>query len=75
MPTSKLTFGRDLRVGDTIDVWWGTHRDTVISLRTIDSPLAALAGARIAEFAVNQRGMTIPADTLYEVFHRRAEAA
>jgi len=54
--------GADLKVGDTIEVWWLPHRDTITGLRPYDGPLNYLwpDGARLAEFALNQCGMTIP---------------
>lgn len=67
---TKLLKGTDLRIGDTVDVWWGVGRDTIVSMRPYTGPLAELAGARVAEFAVNQRGMTIDPGALFEVFHR-----
>lgn len=75
MAKTNLVFGRDLRIGDTVDVWWGTNRDTIVAMRPYAGPLARLAGARIAQFAVNQMGMTLEAGALFEVFHRTAEAA
>lgn len=51
--------GADLRVGDTIEVWWAGNRDTITALRPYTGPLACLQGARLAEFALLKTGMTI----------------
>jgi len=72
---TKLLKGTDLRIGDTVDVWWGTGRDTIVSMRPYAGPLAELAGAKVASFAVNQTGMTIEPGALFEVFHRSGSAA
>jgi hypothetical protein len=56
--------GGDLRVGDTIEVWWSGKRDTITAFRPYNGPLAHLwpAGVRIAEFALCRGGMTIGND-------------
>lgn len=53
--------GAELKVGDTIEVWWAGHRDTITALRPYTGQLAHLfaAGAQLADFAVNRCGMTI----------------
>lgn len=51
--------GADLRVGDTIEVWWAGNRDTITALRPYTGPLACLKGARLADFALLKTGMTI----------------
>lgn len=61
------TKGCDLKAGDTIRIWWKPGRDTIVSLRAYDGPLECLKNARLAEFALNRAGMTIPADDCYEV--------
>jgi hypothetical protein len=65
--------GQDLRVGDTIDIWWPPGKATIIELELYEGPLYCLlkgnaAGEpRIAKFAVSKVGMTIPPGTIYEV--------
>lgn len=51
--------GADLRVGDTIEVWWAGNRDTITALQPYTGPLVCLAGARLADFALLKTGMTI----------------
>lgn len=60
-------FGREIKPGDTIEVWWTPQRDTVISLRPYNGPLAHLFkdGAQLAEFALNKVGMTIDNGDLF----------
>ena len=60
--------GADLRVGDTIKVWWQPGRDTITGLYPYVGRLAHLfpAGALIAAFALNPNGMTIDKAGMYE---------
>lgn len=59
----RRVLGRDLKVGDTIEVWWSPRRDTILSLRPYTGRLTCFkAGAKLAEFALNQTGMTIEND-------------
>lgn len=61
MKDDKTITGVDLRVGDTIEVWWNPKRDTITSLRPYNGPLAHLFkdGVSLAEFAILKSGMTI----------------
>lgn len=61
--------GSELQVGDTIEVWWQPHRDTITELRRYDGPLAYLfpKGAKIATFALLKGGMTIENDEYFEL--------
>ena len=60
--------GADLKVGDTIRVWWGIGRDTIIDLRPYSGPLTCFSnGAFLAEFALNPVGMTIESDRYFHV--------
>jgi hypothetical protein len=62
----STVLGSELRVGDTIEVWWAHGRDTITGLRPYRGPLAYLfsEGAQLASFALNRSGMTIDnADT------------
>lgn len=67
-----LLCGHELRVGDVIDVWWEPNRDTITKLVPYEGPLktTVLPGARLADFALNKTGMTIPHGTIYKVFNR-----
>jgi hypothetical protein len=59
--------GSELKVGDTIEVWWTPRRDTIVGLKPYTGPLANLfpEGAQIAEFALLKTGMTIDNSDLY----------
>ena len=61
--------GKELKVGDTLAVWWKGKRDTVTKLTPYTGPLAYLfpEGAQLAEFAVFSVGMTIDNSDDYEV--------
>lgn len=65
----KTVLGSELKVGDTINVWWTGNRDTVLSLRPYTGPLFP-AGAQIATFARNTTGMTIENGHQYELVGR-----
>ena len=61
--------GAELRVGNTISVWWANKRDTITHLTPYTGPLAYLfpRGAQIAEFALCPTGMTIDNEDDYEI--------
>ena len=63
--------GEKLQVGDTIETWWQPKRDTITGLHPYTGPLDCLAGARLADFALNSIGMTIEANMAYTVLYRR----
>ncbi len=76
----QVISGKELQVGDTIEVWWAPRRDTIVSFRKHSAPAewyASLHGSpiepgsvRIAEFALLKGGMTVfPADQ-YELIAR-----
>jgi len=72
----QRTLGKQLRVGDTIEAWWGNGRDTITGLRPYNGPLSHLwdrygGGARLADFAINKVGMTIESQMLFNVLHRK----
>ena len=69
--------GSDLKVGDTIEVWWVPRRDTITALQPYTRPLAHIfpKGALLADFAINQSGMTIERDHDFAVIGRLSEAA
>ena len=64
--------GRDLKVGDTVAVWWANGRDTITAMRPYGETKMDIdmSEARIAEFAINQGGMTIMPDSTFEVIAR-----
>jgi len=66
--------GRDLRVGDTIEVWWQPGRDTITSLYPYKGPLffhwQYEGGARVAKFGINKTGMTIEPQVWFTVVAR-----
>lgn len=68
-PTPRHLLGADLRVGDTIAVWWANKRDTITRLTPYTGKLASLfpKGAQIAEFALAPTGMTIDNEDYYEI--------
>lgn len=66
--------GADLRVGDTIEVWWAGNRDTITALRPYTGPLACLEGARLADFALLKTGMTIEPGSRHVLLSRTSPA-
>jgi hypothetical protein len=72
MPKSsdaKQVFGKDLRIGDVVEVWWGSKRDTITALVPYCGPLQHIwpAGAQLASFAILRTGMTIDNSDRYAV--------
>jgi len=71
---TQTVSGRDLRVGDTIEVWWAPHRDTIIDLVPYEGPLKYLweedGGAQVAAFGLNKIGMTIEPHMSFRVISR-----
>ena len=65
-------FGRELRVGDTIKVWWAPGRDTIIALSAYQGRLGHLwpDGARTARFALLKSGMTCGNAEKFETTNR-----
>lgn len=57
--------GKDLKVGDTILVWWRPHQDTITDLAPYTGPYPEFIA--IARFALNPVGMTIEGEGRYEV--------
>lgn len=58
--------GKNLKVGDTIEVWWSptngkANQDTITRLEKYNGSLAYLwpKGAKLAYFLYNKTGMTI----------------
>lgn len=73
----KRKLGKQLKIGDTIKVWWGNGRDTITALRPYNGALAHLwakeGGARLADFALNKVGMTIEPRMEFELYGKYAE--
>lgn len=57
-----------LKVGDTIKVWWQPGRDTITGLKPYNGPLLETLGrgTKLAEFAINKCGMTLEAGASFE---------
>lgn len=73
----KTVLGSELKVGDTIEVWWSPHRgkpnrDVITKLVPYTGKLAYLfpKGAQLADFMFNAAGMTIDNDESYNVEER-----
>lgn len=64
--TSRVVLAEDLRVGDTIEVWWQPRRDTITALRPYSGPIDCFRGAMVAEFALLRSGMTIEPGSKYQ---------
>lgn len=64
------TLGKDLRVGDTIEVWWEPREDTITKLVPYTGSIAVLKGAQLADFEVLNTGMTIEAGMAYDVIRK-----
>ena len=63
--------GSDLRIGDTIKVWWKPNRDTIIQFDEHSNPNGIFKnGARVAQFAILKPGMTIDNDAYFDVIFR-----
>lgn len=77
MTKVEVVRGIELRVGDTIEVWWSPRRDTITSLRPYTGPLKHIftSGASIAEFALLNGSMTIDHnETYFRISTERKEA-
>jgi hypothetical protein len=64
----KLTTSQ-LKVGDTIKVWWRPGRDTITALKPYTGPLLNTLGqgTKLASFALNTSGMTLEVNAIFEV--------
>ena len=60
--------GKDLKIGDTIKVWWSPNEDTIVSLKPYTGSLKHLFkdGAQLASFRLYRPGMTIDNACHYE---------
>lgn len=74
MSRAEFKLGKQLKVGDTIEVWWGNGRDTITRLLPYNGPLAYIwaehGGARLADFALNKTGMTIEPHMRFVLYQR-----
>ncbi len=62
----KKKLGKELVVGDVLDVWWRKGGDQITNINPYVGKYSETA--RVAEFAVNQTGMTIFNDDVYRVW-------
>jgi hypothetical protein len=62
----------ELKVGDTIKVWWNPKRDTIIRIEPYVGPLKIARNAVIAYFGICRGGMTMFPGEEYEVVNRHA---
>lgn len=71
---TETILGAQLKVGDTIEIWWGSGRDTIVSLEPYCGSLTHLWGgkARIASFANLKTGMTIDPNERFQLIARQA---
>ena len=68
---AKQTIANEaLKVGDTIECWWGSHADTITAIRPYTGPLDCIYA--IAEFALNKSGMSLEKDGECVVLNRVA---
>lgn len=78
MLNRESVLGKELRVGDTIETWWGPLRDTIIALEPYVGPLEHLwsdtGGAFVARLALN-KSILIEPHVAYAVFNRAARGA
>jgi hypothetical protein len=67
--TTNMKTTAQLKIGDTIKVWWRPGRDSITALRPYTGPLRATLGdeTKVAEFALNETGMTLEGDAVFEV--------
>lgn len=64
--------GSDLRVGDVVAVWWNGGKDTIVSIKPVNTTLVEdfPEGIKAATFVYNRTGMTIDVRQTYEVLAR-----
>ena len=69
-----MKLGKDLKVGDTIKVWWapvlnGPTQDTIVSFKEGNGRMNYIwtEGYKYASFQENKVGLTIPNDEWFEV--------
>lgn len=62
----------ELKVGDTITVWWNPGRDTITELKPHIDPLTGISMGYIASFALCPAGMAIEPGLDYEVIRSDA---
>lgn len=58
-----------LKIGDTIEVWWRPGRDTITALKPYNGPLLSTLGegTKLADFELNKCGMTLESGAIFEV--------
>lgn len=68
----QIVTTEELRVGDTIEVWWKPKRDTIIRIEPYNGPLEFAKDAVIAYFGICTGGMTMFPGEDYKVVNRDA---
>ena len=59
----------DLRVGDTIEVWWKPGQDTITSIKPYVGNLSGIM-CGVATFALSEIGMSLESGSFHEVMGR-----
>jgi hypothetical protein len=49
---SQTIEAHEVKVGDTLEIWWAPHRDTVVAIRPYTGRLECLKGGWIFRFAL-----------------------
>ena len=60
--------GRNLKIGDIVEFWFG--RDTITNLKEYIGPLSYLwepPGAKLADLAISKVGITIEPQMIYKI--------
>jgi hypothetical protein len=65
----KIVLGKNLKVGDTIKVWWKSGRDTITKLEPYVGNLPECKKAQMESFALFRTGMTIFPEQAYQVYN------
>jgi len=60
----------ELKIGDTIEVWWAPRKDRIVNIRPYDGMLDCMKGGFILEFAQNNTGMTAAPKEYFTLLHR-----
>lgn len=68
-PRYKKVLGKDLKIGDIMEVWWEPNHDTITNIRYRDEKykINVYKGFTVAEFAINRKGMTIFPDEVFDI--------
>lgn len=69
--TTVMVDGKDLRVGDVIEVWWQPRREQITRLEPYSGPFDFICC--VARFALSPTGMSIGRNQRYTVLNRTPE--